>query len=653
MLYQGPKAWNAWRAANPNIVPELSEIQLTLHQRQLGPSTGGPIDLHSADLERASLRYATLTGADLEGARLNGADLTHARLDGAKLAGANLTEALLDHADLTGAFLDQAVLFGADLSNTRNLTASQLETAYGDASTRLPATVAPPANWFPSASAEDFDKEYLGWDAEDELGEQDLYEVLGVTRDASNEDIRAAYRTLVKKFHPDLNPGDKAAQERFKSVAIANKILTDPEQRARYDRGEIDAQGRVDHDYEARRNFRKTAFRYSVAAVASFLLAAGTLFAVWRTVLSPGFETVATPQVAALSQSKRGERLSETPEPPAPKPALESSGEDNSPDAGETAPPAEEAQKPLAAPAIEKTVQPESQAQPSALPLEATADSARLAPSQPGIVAERLDSNGAAAGKSAQPPASEPPAPPDGASPQTPHGNPPAANTAPAEPVLDVPRAAATPPAPPPVEEAAAAAASPAAQQNRVEHTNRPLRELHKILAGQTPLSAPDPWSVAAITPASPQALSQIEPRPQPRESLQGHAAPAGKLQYGPRRGAPNDVVSKVLRARAIRRGLGKKAAPVVARAASREAGRSAAAPDFPTNALGSKPKAQAGPAAQPTVKRKAAVLDRHQQPGSSPADADTAIAAPPVVLAPPREARHHQAVSDILSGGL
>ena len=71
----------------------------------------------------------------------------------------------------------------------------------------------------------------------------DPYKILGVPRDATDQQIRAAYRKLAKKHHPDLNPGDKAAEEAFKSASAANELLSDPEKRARYDRGEIDASG--------------------------------------------------------------------------------------------------------------------------------------------------------------------------------------------------------------------------------------------------------------------------------------------------------------------------------------------------------------------------------------------------------------------------
>jgi DnaJ-class molecular chaperone len=71
----------------------------------------------------------------------------------------------------------------------------------------------------------------------------DPYQILGVARDAVPDAIRSAYRKLAKKYHPDLNPGDKAAEERFKEIASANDILSDADKRARYDRGEIDAVG--------------------------------------------------------------------------------------------------------------------------------------------------------------------------------------------------------------------------------------------------------------------------------------------------------------------------------------------------------------------------------------------------------------------------
>lgn len=69
------------------------------------------------------------------------------------------------------------------------------------------------------------------------------YEVLGVAPTASAADIQKAYRKLAKKLHPDLNPGDKSAEEKFKEVAGAYDLLGDADKRKRFDSGEIDATG--------------------------------------------------------------------------------------------------------------------------------------------------------------------------------------------------------------------------------------------------------------------------------------------------------------------------------------------------------------------------------------------------------------------------
>src|SRR3972149_2318593 len=65
---------------------------------------------------------------------------------------------------------------------------------------------------------------------------KDYYAVLGVSRSASEQDIKQAYRRLARQLHPDLNPGNKAAEARFKEVNEAHEVLSDHEKRKRYDK---------------------------------------------------------------------------------------------------------------------------------------------------------------------------------------------------------------------------------------------------------------------------------------------------------------------------------------------------------------------------------------------------------------------------------
>src|ERR1700684_2949857 len=63
----------------------------------------------------------------------------------------------------------------------------------------------------------------------------EYYETLGVPRTATADDIRKAYRKLARKYHPDLNPGDKSSEDRFKNVQEAYDVLSDPKKRPMYD----------------------------------------------------------------------------------------------------------------------------------------------------------------------------------------------------------------------------------------------------------------------------------------------------------------------------------------------------------------------------------------------------------------------------------
>ena len=64
---------------------------------------------------------------------------------------------------------------------------------------------------------------------------KDYYEILGVKKSASADDIRKAFRKLARKYHPDVNPGDKSSEEKFKALSEANEVLSDPKKRKIYD----------------------------------------------------------------------------------------------------------------------------------------------------------------------------------------------------------------------------------------------------------------------------------------------------------------------------------------------------------------------------------------------------------------------------------
>ncbi len=78
---------------------------------------------------------------------------------------------------------------------------------------------------------------------------KDPYKILGVNKSASDKDIKSAYRKLAKTWHPDKNPGDKKAAEKFKEISAAYTLLSDKELRRRYDSGEVDASGQQQNPF--------------------------------------------------------------------------------------------------------------------------------------------------------------------------------------------------------------------------------------------------------------------------------------------------------------------------------------------------------------------------------------------------------------------
>ena len=108
---------------------------------------------------------------------------------------------------------------------------------------------------------------------------KDPYAVLGVSKDASQDEIRKAYRRLAKDLHPDLNPGDAEAADRFKEVAAAHGLLGDADKRGRYDRGEIDASGAEQPEHGFYRDFADTGTRYTSSAGFQDFSDASDLFA--------------------------------------------------------------------------------------------------------------------------------------------------------------------------------------------------------------------------------------------------------------------------------------------------------------------------------------------------------------------------------------
>lgn len=88
------------------------------------------------------------------------------------------------------------------------------------------------------------------------MAEKNLYEILGVSKDASQDDIKKQYRRLARKYHPDVNPGDTSAEARFKEISSAFEVLSDPEKRKMYDEFGEDA-AKLGYDPEKAEEYRR------------------------------------------------------------------------------------------------------------------------------------------------------------------------------------------------------------------------------------------------------------------------------------------------------------------------------------------------------------------------------------------------------------
>ena len=124
---------------------------------------------------------------------------------------------------------------------------------------------------------------------------KDYYEILGVKKSASADDIRKAFRKLARKYHPDVNPGDKSAEEKFKTLSEANDVLSDPKKRKIYDQvgfysdnidpATAEAYARAGGDSGAAGGFPGGFPGAAVEAARVFRsISAGLIFLIWSTV---------------------------------------------------------------------------------------------------------------------------------------------------------------------------------------------------------------------------------------------------------------------------------------------------------------------------------------------------------------------------------
>jgi molecular chaperone DnaJ len=93
------------------------------------------------------------------------------------------------------------------------------------------------------------------------VSSEDLYELLGVTRGTSGDEVRKAYRGLVREHHPDANPDDPGAEERFKKIQQVYEVLSNPQKRREYDQRSHTSSGRRSRAYPGRNSGRRSAGR--------------------------------------------------------------------------------------------------------------------------------------------------------------------------------------------------------------------------------------------------------------------------------------------------------------------------------------------------------------------------------------------------------
>ena len=101
----------------------------------------------------------------------------------------------------------------------------------------------------------------------------DYYKILGLDKNASEKDIKAAYRKLARQYHPDLNPNDPEANKKFQQINEANEVLSDPEKRKKYDKyGEHWQHGEEHEQYARQQQQNRQQYDISPAAVQQHII---------------------------------------------------------------------------------------------------------------------------------------------------------------------------------------------------------------------------------------------------------------------------------------------------------------------------------------------------------------------------------------------